>query len=141
MGLARIAIAVLAVVLAFGLLILGGISLWGALTSKNSDGKSSSASSPSTAANTGANPPERKAGNKILIHCLAPQCKVFVANPTPTDVVFNGMLAMNERRVWEGTHLIVSVQDASVVSVTVNGKLQPKGRPGETKTYEVPAEQ
>jgi hypothetical protein len=142
MGLARIAIAVLAVVLAFGLLILGGISLWGALTSKDSDGKSSSAaSSPSSAANTGANPPPRQVGNSIVIRCLAPQCQVFVGGPGPNDVLFNGNLPQNVRRVFTGTHLVVSVQDASAVSVTVNGKPQPRGRRGEAKTYEVPAEQ
>jgi hypothetical protein len=137
MGLARIAIAALAVVVAFGLLIVGGIALWGALTSKNGD-KNASSAAPSSGGNASSS---RRIGNTVEILCLASQCPVFVAGPGPTDVQFNGNLAQNERRSFNETRLTVAVQDASTVSVTINGQVQPKGKPGESKTYTVPSQQ
>lgn len=145
MGLARIAIAVIAVVLAFGLLIIGGIALWGALTSK--DGEKPNAASPtpssvgtSTSTKSKA-PPSGQVDNTIVIHCLAAQCPVFVSGPGPTDVQFNGNLSQNERRIFTGSRLTAAVQDSSTVTVTVNGKLQPRGGPGEARNYEVPSPQ
>lgn len=145
MGLARIAIAALAVTLALGLLILGGVSLWGALTKdsgpKNagstapSAGATSSAPRKSTSAGTGAG------GNTVVIQCLAAQCPVYVAGPGPTDVQFNGNLTQNEKRNFSDTRLTVQVYDASTVSVTINGHPQPRGRRGEQRTYRVPAQQ
>jgi hypothetical protein len=142
MGLARIAIAVIAVVVAFGLLIIGGIALWGALTSK--DGEKPNAASPtpsSVGSNTKSKTPSGQVGNTVAIHCLAVQCQVFVAGPGPTDVQFNGNLGQNERRTFNETRLTVAIQDASTVTVTINGKLQPRGTRGEAKTYEVPSPQ
>jgi hypothetical protein len=141
MGLARIAIAVIAVVVAFCLLIIGGIALWGALTSK--DGKPSTASSTPASAGSSSKPkaPSSQVGNTIEIHCLAVQCQVFVAGPGPTDVLFNGNLRQNERQTFNETRLTVAVQDASTVAVTINGKLQPRGARGDAKTYEVPSSQ
>jgi hypothetical protein len=143
MGLARIAIAVIAVVLALGLLIIGGIALWGALTSKA--GEKPNAVSP-TPSSVGSNtkskaPPSSQVDNTVVIHCLAAQCPVFVSGPGPTDVQFNGNLGQNERRIFTGSRLTAAVQDASMVTVTINGKLQPKGARGEAKTYEVPSPQ
>jgi hypothetical protein len=141
LGLARIAIAVLAVVLAFGLLIIGGIALWGALTGKDDKDKpSGAASAPATATKTSSNnvsPSE--SGNTIEVKCLATQCTVFVAGPGATDVQFNGNLTQNQTRVFNGTHLTVAVQDASTVAVTINGRLQRRGARGEGKTYETPS--
>jgi hypothetical protein len=138
MGLARVGIAALAVVLAFGLLIVGGIALWGALT-KDSGKPGAATPAPSGASRSGGS--TSQIGNTVIIHCLAAQCPVFVAGPGPTDVQFNGNLGQNDRRVFNETRLTVSVQDASTVSVTINGQVQPKGRPGEQKTYEVPPRQ
>lgn len=144
MGLARIAIAVLAVAVAFGLLIIGGIALWGALASKNSDKPNTASSAPTQAGSTKPKAPDSsptQVGNTVIIHCLAAQCPVFVAGPGPTDVQFNGNLTQNQRRIFNETRLTVAVQDASTVTVTINGRLQPTGRRGEAKTYEVPSPQ
>jgi hypothetical protein len=149
MGLARIAIAVLAVVLAFGLLIIGGIALWGALTGKD-DGKEPGAttSMPSGAPTTKPSKQAKRASssgaqvdNTITVHCLAAQCQVFVAGPEANDVQFNGGLTQNETRIFNGSRLTVAVQDASTVDVTINGRQQAKGRRGMPATYEVPAQQ
>ena len=141
MGLARIAIAVLAVVLAFGLLIIGGIALWGALTGKgDKDKPSGAASAPAKATKTSSNnvsPSE--SGNTIEVKCLVTQCPVFVAGPGATDVQFNGNLRQNEVRTFNETRLTMAVQDASTVAVTINGHPQPRGTHGEAKTYEAPA--
>lgn len=144
MGLARIAIAVLAVGAAVALLIIGGISLWGALTSKEGE-KPSAAPTPSgTPGKTHAPatpPPTRSAGqvgNTIVIHCLANQCPVFVSGPGPNDVQFNGNLGRDESRIFNETRLTVAVQDASTVAVTINGHPQPRGTHGPA-TYEAPA--
>jgi hypothetical protein len=141
LGLARIAIAVLAVVLAFGLLIIGGIALWGALTGKDDKDKPSGAASvPATATKASSSkvsPPE--SGNTIEVKCLVTQCPVFVAGPGATDVQFNGNLTQNQTRIFNGTHLTVAVQDASTVAVTINGHPQRRGASGEGKTYETPS--
>jgi hypothetical protein len=145
MGLARIAIAVLAVAVGFGLLIIGGMALWGALTGRNSDKPNTTSSAPTAAGSTTPKAPASSAtsqvGNTIIIHCLAVQCPVFVSGPGPTDVQFNGNLTQDERRIFNETRLTVAVQDASTVAVTINGQLQPRGRRGEAKTYEVPSPQ
>lgn len=152
MGLARIAIAVLAVTLALGLLILGGVSLWGALTKdagKNaaspgpvpSGGVSSTAASrhssmaPSRSGGTGVN-----GANTVVIRCLALQCPVFVAGPGPTDVQFNGKLGRNEERQFSETRLTVSVGDAGATTVIINGRQQPRGHRGQQKIYRIPAQ-
>jgi hypothetical protein len=143
MGLARIAIAVIAVVLAFGLLIIGGIALWGALTSKAGEKPNAASPTPSSVASATKSkaPPSGQVDNTIVIHCLAAQCPVFVSGPGPTDVQFNGNLSQNERRIFTGSRLTAAVQDSSTVTVTVNGKLQPRGGPGEARNYEVPSPQ
>jgi hypothetical protein len=152
MGLARIAIAVLAVVLAVGLLIVGGIALWGALGGKGSakptGGGSAKASATSPTGKSGKsdksagsapapNAPSSRIGNTVELHCLAAQCPVYVAGPGPTDVQFHGDLVRNERRLYNATQLTVVVDDASEVVVTINGREQARGRPGESKTYDV----
>jgi hypothetical protein len=152
LGLARIAIAVLAVVLAVGLLIVGGIALWGALGGKGSAksaGASAKASATSSAGKPGKsgrsrgsvppapNAPSSRIGNTVELHCLAAQCPVYVAGPGPTDVQFHGNLVRNERRLYNETRLTVVVDDVSKVVVTINGREQPRGRPGESKTYDV----
>lgn len=142
MGLARIAIALLAVVLAVGLLIVGGTALWGALTGKGD--KTPAASTPSPAASTPvsnkAAPPatQSQSGNTIEVQCLVAPCDVFVSGPGPNDIQFNGTLGAQEKRIFNGTRLMLAVQDSSGVAVTINGHLQTRGRHGEAKTYEVP---
>ncbi|MGH3373455.1 MAG: hypothetical protein ACRDP6_01810 [Actinoallomurus sp.] len=122
---------------AFGLLIIGIIALWGALTSK--EGQKTNASSPSSTANSKPAASTSRVGNTVVIHCLAAQCPVFVSGPGPNDVQFNGSLSQNERRIFNETRLTVAVQDASTVTVTINGTLQPRGRHGQARTYEVPS--
>ena len=144
MGLARIAIAVLAVALAFGLLVVGGIALWGALTAKDDGGKPNAATSEPSRASGGkqtgkASAPSGQVGNTITVHCLVAQCKVFVAGPGPNDVQFNGNLSQNETRIFNETRLTVAVQDSSTVAVTINGRPQARGARGVPKTYEAPS--
>jgi hypothetical protein len=142
LGLARIAIAVLAVVLAFGLLIIGGIALWGALTGKD-DGKDKPGTAPPVS-NTATKASSSKvsspaSGNTIEVKCLAVRCEVFVAGPGAQDVQFNGNLTQNETRTFNETRLTMAVQDASTVAVTINGHPQPRGTRGEAKTYDAPS--
>jgi hypothetical protein len=144
MGLARIAIAVLAVVLAFGLLIIGGIALWGALTGKDDSKEPSAATSvpsgePTTKQTKRANSPGAQVVNTIAVHCLVAQCQVFVAGPDANDVQFNGGLSQDQTRIFYGSRLTVAVQDGSTVDVTINGQQQAKGRRGVRATYEVPS--
>jgi hypothetical protein len=121
-------------------LIVGGVALWGALTGK--DPAQPTAASPSAgAAKSSAPAHDNPTDNTIMIHCLAVQCPLFVAGPGPTDVQFKGNLARGDRRIFSDTRLVVSVDDASTVTVTINGRVQPRGRRGESKTYEVPASQ
>lgn len=146
MGLARIAIAVLAVVLACGLLVIGGMALWGALTGKDDKNKPSAASSQASSTagsstDTKPSAPASQVGNTITVRCLVAQCPVFVSGPGANDVQFNGNLRQNETRIFNETRLTVAVQDAGGVTVTINGHVQPPGRHGEAKTYEAPTGQ
>lgn len=112
--------------------------LWGAWTKDSS--RPQAAPSPSTGESGGSeSPTARPGGNTVQIQCLASQCSVFVAGPGPTDVQFNGKLSRDERRIFSETRLTVAVDDASTVIVTINGHPQPRGRPGQPRTYAVPA--
>ncbi|GAB3989997.1 hypothetical protein GCM10029978_116700 [Actinoallomurus acanthiterrae] len=148
MGLARIAIAVLAVTLALGLVIVGGVSLYGALTKDASKTASStpepSSSGPATSTASGkhtSSEPRVQSGNEIDVQCLAAQCPIFVAGPGATDVIWQGSLVKGETHQYTGTRVILQVDDASTVSVTVNGQRQPKGHRGQPRTYKAPAKQ
>ncbi|MEV5750093.1 hypothetical protein AB0L00_19915 [Actinoallomurus sp. NPDC052308] len=147
MGLARIAIAVLAVSLALGLVIVGGVSLWGALTkdasktASTAPDPSSSAVAPSDTAKSKRSAPSAQSGNEIDVQCLVAQCQIYVAGPSATDVVYNGSLAHGERKSYTGTRLLLQVDDASTVSVVVNGRQQSRGRHGQQRTYYAPAKQ
>lgn len=144
MGLARIAIAMLAVVLACGLLVIGGMALWGALTGKDEKNKPTAAPSQAATSAAATDKPSTSSsqvGNTITIRCLTAQCPVFVSGPSANDVVFNGNLGQNETRIFSETRLTVAVQDAGGVTVTINGHVQPPGRHGEAKTYEAPTGQ
>jgi hypothetical protein len=138
---------VLAVVLALGLLIVGGIALWGALTNKQSTKSLAGTPAPSGAKTSKAagkpvrTTPANPVDNTVVIHCLAAACPVFVAGPGPTDVQYRGNLGQNDRRVFNGSRLVVQLDDAGIVTVTINGRLQPRPRQGVPKTYEVPAQQ
>lgn len=147
MGLARIAIAALAVTLALGLLILGGVSLWGALT-KDTGPAGAASTAPSAGASDSAPATRRSTsaagvpgGNTVVLQCLAPQCPVYVAGPGPTDVQFHGNLTQNEKRIFSDTRLTVQVYDAGSVAVTINGRPQPRGKHGQVRTYRIPAQQ
>jgi hypothetical protein len=140
LGLARIAIAVLAVVVAFGLLVIGGIALWGALTGKDDKDKPGAvASAPASATKASSGKASSPAsGNTIEVKCLAVTCAVFVAGPDATNVQFSGNLKQGEIRTFNETRLTMSVDDASTVDVTINGRPQARGPRGE-KTYEAPS--
>jgi hypothetical protein len=146
LGLARIAIAVLAVVLAFGLLVVGGVALWGALTGKEDPKPNAATPAPSSTAKTKTSktsaPPsgqsQSQSGNTIQVRCLVAPCAVFVSGPGPNDIQFNGTLTMNEIRIFNGTRLTMAVQDAGGVAVTINGRAQERGRRGEARMYEAP---
>ena len=138
MGLARISIAALAVTLALGLLIVGGTMLWGVWTKDSSSPQAAASPSVSGSAHSSTRP-KHPVGNTVEIECLAAECPVFVAGPGPTDVQFNGKLSHDERRTFKESRLTVAVDDASTVLVTINGHPQPKGSPGQSKTYAIPS--
>ncbi|GAA4630224.1 hypothetical protein GCM10023196_054690 [Actinoallomurus vinaceus] len=148
MGLARIAIAVLAVTLALGLVIVGGVSLWGALT-KDASKTASSSPDPSSSGQAKVTPPGKHAsseprvqsGNEIDVECLVAQCPIFVAGPGATDVIYQGSLVKGETQKFSETRVIMKVDDASTVNVTVNGQRQPRGRRGQEHIYKAPAKQ
>ena len=134
----------LAVAVALGLLIVGGVALWGALANKGS--AKSPVDSPAPSDPMGSQPSGKQSGappgnqnNNIQIHCLAAQCPVFVSGPTAGDIQYHGTLRHNEWLTYNETRLTVVVDDGSTVAVSINGRVQPKGRRGEQKTYEVPA--
>jgi hypothetical protein len=145
LGLARIAIATLAVAVALGLVIIGGVALWGALTNKESARSPADSPAPSDPVGSSQTPGKQSGAppdnqiNNVQIQCLAAQCPVFVSGPTADVIQYNGTLRHGQRRDFSETRLTVAVDDGSTVVVSINGRMQPRGRRGQRKTYEVPA--
>ena len=136
-------IAAAAVVLAIALLVVGGVALWGALTSDPEPPTpgASQADPPAGAAAPSSNRQPQTAtqspAQALVVRCRAARCRVFIAVPPANDVVFNGTLGRGETRTADEARLNLVVGDGSTVDVFINGKLQPKGQPGERAKYSI----
>ena len=137
-------IAVAAVALAIALLVIGGVALWGALTSEPArPGPETSGADPP--AESGSAPPRRPeqsrtsafTGDALVVRCRAPRCGVFISSPPNNDVLFNGTLRQGDERTADEPRMTLVVSDGSTVDVYINGKLQAKGPPGKRKYYTI----
>lgn len=127
----------LAVVLAVGLLIVGGVALWGALNKDSSSKAATPPSSPSVQPTGKKSSSGATSGDyTVQIRCLAAQCPLYVANAG--GILFNNHLVQGDTRTYEDIRLTVVTDDASTVQITINGQVQPRGKPRERRTYQLP---
>jgi hypothetical protein len=132
------------VALAIALLAVGGVALWGALTSKparpspaqsKADPPASSAAKPS-----GKAPQSHSAAgnsNALIVRCRVAKCALFISASPDNEVLFNGFITQGEVRQFDDPRMNLVVRDSSTVDVYVNGKLQPKSTPGKRQTYTI----
>ena len=139
-------IAAAAVALAIALLVVGGVALWGALTSEPArPGPATSQADPP--ANSGSARPSGKpkqpdtstatGGNALVVRCRAARCGVFISSSPDNDVLFNGVLGQGEVRRADEPRMNLVVSDGSSVDVFINGRLQTKGAPGKRRIYTI----
>jgi hypothetical protein len=140
-------IAAAAVALAIALLVVGGVALWGALTSEPArPGPATSQADPPAAARSTASATARPrqpqtstagGGGALLVRCRAAKCGVFISSSPDNDVLFNGIMRQGEERRADEPRMNLVVSDSGGVDVYINGKLQPKGTPGKRKIYTI----
>ncbi len=131
-------IAAAAVALAIALVVVGGVALWGALTSEPArPGPGTSKADPPAASKSVPSGKSRQPttstatdGNALIVRCRASSCGVFISSIPENDVLFNGHLRQGEERHADEPRMALVVSDASVVDVYINGKLQARGAPG-----------
>jgi hypothetical protein len=145
-GHARILIAAAAVALAIALLVVGGVALWGALTSEPArPGPATSQADPPAAATqkTSTGRPRQPTtstatgGAALVVRCRAARCGVFISSSPDNDVLFNGVMRQGEERRADEPRMNLVVSDSGGVDVIINGKLQPKGTPGKRRIYTI----
>jgi eukaryotic-like serine/threonine-protein kinase len=138
-------IAAAAVALAIALLVVGGVALWGAMTSApatpgpggskadppaaSQSAPSGKSKSPATSTVTG--------GDALVVRCRVAKCGVFISSVPDNDVLFNGNLGLGEERHADEPRMNLVVRDGGAVDVYINGKLQPRGAPGKRKYYTI----
>jgi hypothetical protein len=73
----------------------------------------------------------------LIVRCRVSRCGVFISSSPDNNVLFNGVLRQGEERRANESRMNLVVSDAAGLDVFINGKLQPKGRPGARKIYMV----
>jgi hypothetical protein len=134
-------IAAVDVVLALGLLVIGGVALWGALSAEGASppGGTTGEAKPVTSMRSGhTSRSDRTAVEALALRVIGERAKVFVSVPdTNPEVLFNGVLTRGEERHFDEPRMYLVVSDAGAVEVIINGEVQPTGQPGKRQTYTI----
>jgi hypothetical protein len=125
-GLARLALAVLAVAALALLLFIGGRALIDSL-----DTGDAAAQSPSPSTSSSAPVPT------LRIECLADTCPLVTVRVPGGDVLQHRDMAKGEEVNYFEEELDVVISDAGTVRVTENGEPRPQGEPGEREAFTV----
>jgi hypothetical protein len=132
------------VVLALALLVVGGVALWGALTSEPaapSPGSTRAEPPASTEAAPSSRQPQSattsRTNEALVVRCRVARCGVFISAIPGNEVLFNGNLGQGETRQADEPRMNLVVSDGSAVDVFINGKLQAKGAAGKSKTFTI----
>jgi hypothetical protein len=145
-GHARILIAVLAVVLALVLLIVGGVALFGALnsdaaptgtTQATPTASNSVAVSRSKVSSSGQG---RTAGARhaLVLTVTGPPTKVYVTvSGNQSQVLEDSVLNTGDVRQYDETPLDVVVSDGGAVEVSIYGRPQPRLKSGQRGEWHV----
>jgi hypothetical protein len=119
-----------AVALALALLIVGGVALFGALTSESAiPGPSARAVTTAPKASRSAAAPSA-AGHALFIKVTGASAAVYVSTPGNTQTLFKGTLNHGEVRYFDLPEMVVVVDPAQSVDVQIRGKSVSKGRAG-----------
>ncbi|MGI5268391.1 hypothetical protein ACQEUU_04515 [Nonomuraea sp. CA-218870] len=126
MGLARLALAVLAVGALVVLLVIGGRALFDSLdTSDAAPVRPSSTPTTSAPAAT------------VRIECVADVCPLVTVRVPGGDVLQHRDMTRGEEVSYFEPELDVVLSDAATVRVTENGRPRPQGEPGEREAFTV----
>ncbi|MBG0814085.1 hypothetical protein [Planomonospora sp. ID82291] len=134
MGIARLALAGLAVLALLFLIALGGRSLIGALGS----GPASATPAPATSAIPSATPAPSAASGRVptvLVECVEESCPTVFLKVAGGDVLHDREMARGEQTQSFDDKVDVVLTDASTVRVQVNGAVRPPGGPGERQEF------
>ncbi|WP_157237484.1 hypothetical protein [Planomonospora sphaerica] len=131
MGIARLALAGLAVLALLFLIALGGRSLIGALGSEPASSASASAPAPATGAPSAT--PARVP--TVLVECAEEHCPTVFLKVAGGDVLLNREMARGEQAQAFDDKVDVVLTDASTVRVRVNGVVRPPGGAGERQEF------
>lgn len=140
MGLARLALAVLAAGAVVTLLVIGGRALLGTLdTPSQAERERERASALAT---TGTAATTEESGAKaptIRIECLAETCPTVTVRVPGGDVLQHREMSKGEEVNYFEPELDVVLSDAGTVRVTENGKLREQGEQGARDAFTVRA--
>jgi hypothetical protein len=123
-------IAVAAVVLALALLIVGGIALFGALTSPSTHSGSSSTAVTSAPHSVSASTTLSTDVHALLVRVTGASASVYVSTPGNTQTLYKGTLNHDEVRFYDQAEMVVVVDPAQNVDVQIHGKTVSKGKTG-----------
>ncbi|MGH3392825.1 MAG: hypothetical protein ACRDOO_28490 [Actinomadura sp.] len=129
--------------LALVLLIVGGLALFGALTSGPERG--SPGASPQTGSNVSVTRSAGKTTQAAVQHTLAlkvtgaPTRVIVLTGGGDRQVLLDQVLGTGDIQYFDDAPLDVVVADGGSVDIYVHGKRQRRGTPGERAQYHVPA--
>jgi hypothetical protein len=103
-------------------------------TSRDRTAPPVSGSAPVTASSAA---PEGLETNTLVVRAAGDTCKIFVARPGNTEVIFDGVLTRGQILRYDLPRMDLVVRDASACQVWINGSQEPVGLPGERKDYTV----
>ncbi|MFI0354531.1 hypothetical protein [Actinomadura sp. 9N407] len=150
-GLARILIAVVAVVLALALLVVGGMALVNALTSSSNDpgpagtaastdpgGAEPKASASATPSATRSAQTTGTSGVPLVIRVTGAPTQVYVRVTGTGDVLQQGVLRTGEGRQYDQAPLAVVANNGGSLDVVIYGKTQERKPDGVRGEWFVP---
>jgi hypothetical protein len=135
-----VAVSLVAATCMVGVIGLGGLTL-GVMRERPSAHERNKAAPATTTPRAPTDPaaeaPRGAESDALVIRAVGDQCRIFVARPGNTEVVFDGVLAKGQIGRYDMPTLDAVVQNAAACDVWINGRRQPAGTPGERKRYTV----
>lgn len=129
MGIARLALAGLAVLAVVALIVVGALSLVGAL---NPDAGPAAPSTPAAAPSA---TPERIP--TVRVQCLQEHCPKVFLKVAGGDVLLDREMTGDEQAQSFDAKVDVVLADSAAVRVEVNGEVRPPGKAGERQEFTV----
>lgn len=126
MGLARLALAVLAAAALVVLLVIGGRALFDSLDTEDAAPERTSATPTVTAPVP-----------TVRIECVAATCPLVTVRVPGGEVLQHREMTEGEEVSYFEPELDVVISDAGTVRVTENGTLRPRGEQGEREAFTV----